>query len=160
MKGIYVLIIRINKSIHPKIGALGELTLTEGLYAYVGSAQSNLELRVARHLRKHKRLFWHIDYLLNNEAAKVIAVYSREGTKAEECKIARLLRAKAQPIAGFGCSDCSCSSHLFRAENFDFLQEHLKPLRAEDEYAELAQAIDELRKVLKISNVKNDRGET
>ncbi|MGA2385728.1 MAG: DUF123 domain-containing protein [Candidatus Bathyarchaeia archaeon] len=52
MKGVYVLIIRINKAVLIKIGALGEIAFAEGLYAYVGSAQSNLELRVARHRRK------------------------------------------------------------------------------------------------------------
>jgi Uri superfamily endonuclease len=132
LKGIYVLIIQINQTIQPKIGALGELTFTEGLYAYVGSAQNNLELRVARHRRREKRLFWHIDYLLNNEAAKVMTVYYKPGRKTEECKIASLLEANAQPIARFGCSDCTCSSHLFHAQNFDFLQGYMQPLKALD----------------------------
>ena len=132
LKGIYVLIIQIDKAIKPQIGALGELIFHEGLYAYVGSAQNNLELRVARHRRKEKPLFWHIDYLLNNEAAKVMAVYYKPGRKTEECKIARLLEANAQPIAGFGCSDCHCSSHLFHVQNFDFLREHMQPLKMQD----------------------------
>jgi len=138
LKGIYVLIIQINQAIQPKIGALGELTLTEGLYAYVGSAQNNLELRVARHQRREKRLFWHIDYLLNNEAARVIAVYYKPGCKTAECKIASLLEANAQPIAGFGSSDCHCGSHLFQAQNFDFLREYVRPLEAQDENASQA----------------------
>ena len=133
LKGIYVLIIQVNQAIQPKIGALGELTFTEGLYAYVGSAQNNLELRVARHRRRKKSLFWHIDYLLNNEAAKVVAVYYKLGRKTEECKIASFLKANAQPIAGFGCSDCPCSSHLFHAQNFDFLRGYVQPLKAQDE---------------------------
>jgi Uri superfamily endonuclease len=129
LKGIYVLIIQINKTIRPKIGALGELTFPAGLYAYVGSAQNNLELRVKRHLGKEKRLFWHIDYLLNNEAAKIIGIYCRQGGKTEECHIASLLEKKAEPITGFGCSDCRCNSHLFRAENFEFLRKHMHPLK-------------------------------
>jgi Uri superfamily endonuclease len=141
LKGIYVLIIQINQAIQPKIGALGELAFTEGLYAYVGSAQNNLELRVARHRRKEKRLFWHIDYLLNNEAAKVISVYHKPGCKTEECRIASLLEANAQPIAGFGCSDCSCSSHIFHAQNFDFLRGCMQPLKAQNENAELAKQL-------------------
>jgi Uri superfamily endonuclease len=44
LKGTYILIIQINKTIRPKIGALGEPTFPAGLYAYVGSAQNNLEL--------------------------------------------------------------------------------------------------------------------
>ncbi len=132
MKGIYVLIVQVKKPIQTEIGALGKLTFAEGLYAYVGSAQNNLELRVARHRRKEKRLFWHIDYLLNNEAAEVIAVYQNAGDRTEECRIASLLESNAQPIAGFGCSDCSCHSHLFRAKNFDFLQEHMQPSKAQN----------------------------
>jgi len=138
LKGIYVLVIQINKAIQTKIGALGELSFTEGLYAYVGSAQNNLELRVARHRRKEKRLFWHIDYLLNSGAAKITAVYYKPGCKTEECEIASLLEANAQPITAFGCSDCSCSSHLFHAQNFDFLRRCVQPLKAQDETAEVA----------------------
>jgi len=130
LKGVYVLIIRINQAIQLKIGALGELAFAEGLYAYVGSAQNNLELRVARHRRKEKRLFWHIDYLLNNEAAEVMTVYYKPGRKTEECKIASLLEANAQPIAGFGCSDCNCNSHLFWVKNFGFLQGYMQRARS------------------------------
>jgi Uri superfamily endonuclease len=61
LKGIYVLIVKINKTINVNIGALGLLNFPEGLYAYVGSAQNNLELRVKRHQSKEKRLFWHIN---------------------------------------------------------------------------------------------------
>ena len=124
--------------IRANVGALGELKFPQGMYAYVGSAQNNLELRVKRHERKDKPLFWHIDYLLNNEAAKVMAVYYKLGYKMEECKIASLLEANARPIAGFGCSDCSCSSHLFHAQNFDFLRGYMQPLKAQDKNAELA----------------------
>ena len=121
MKGIYVLIVKISKPISVNIGALGLLVFPDGLYAYVGSAQNNLELRVKRHLSKEKRLFWHIDYLLNDESAKVIGIYYTHGDKAEECKIAHLLKENVEPIAGFGCSDCHCESHLFHAENFNAL---------------------------------------
>jgi len=139
LKGIYVLIIQIKLPTRTNVGALGELKFPQGMYAYVGSAQNNLELRVRRHERKDKPLFWHIDYLLNNEAAKVMAVYYKPGCKTEECKIASLLEANAQPIAGFGCSDCNCNSHLFHAQNFDFLRGYLQPLRTRDENAGLAE---------------------
>jgi len=128
LKGIYVLIFKINKTISVAIGALGMLVFQEGLYAYVGSAQNNLELRVKRHHSREKRLFWHIDYLLNNEAAKLIGVYYTQGDKAKECEIARLLLENAEPVPGFGCSDCHCKSHLFHAENFGFLGKFMQPL--------------------------------
>ena len=136
MKGIYVLVIKIYKTISVTIGALGLLTFPEGLYAYVGSAQNNLELRVKRHRSIEKHLFWHIDYLLNNEAAKVIGVYCVQGNKTKECKIARLLEKNAEPIAGFGCSDCHCQSHLFHAENFDILGKYMQPLTMQNINAE------------------------
>lgn len=128
MKGIYALIISVDKAIQIKIGGLGELTFPEGLYAYVGSAQNNLELRVARHRRREKSLFWHIDYLVNDEAAKVTCVYFAQGSKTDECRIARLFEKNAKPIVGFGCSDCRCKSHLFRVQDFGFIRAHMQPL--------------------------------
>jgi Uri superfamily endonuclease len=128
VKGIYVLIIKISKPIHPKVGALGEIAFPAGLYAYVGSAQNSLETRVKRHMRKEKRLFWHVDYLLADEAAEVSEVYCLEGDKTCECQIAQLLFQNSQPIAGFGCSDCHCASHLFCSDSFTFLCSNMNRL--------------------------------
>lgn len=129
MKGIYVLIIKLSKNISADVGALGKLTFNGELYAYVGSAQNNLELRVQRHKRKNKRLFWHIDYLLNDEAATVTEVLYTHGDKSRECQIASKLAEKSQPIKGFGCSDCRCTSHLFHAKSFQFLKDDMQPLK-------------------------------
>jgi len=125
VKGIYVLIIKVSKPISPKVGALGKISFPTGLYAYVGSAQNNLEQRVRRHLRKEKRLFWHVDYLLADEAAEVTEVYCLEGAKSCECEIARLLSKHSQSVVGFGCSDCNCISHLFCSDSFVFLKSHM-----------------------------------
>jgi Uri superfamily endonuclease len=133
LKGIYVLIIKINKPIRPKVGALGEVAFEAGLYAYVGSAQNNLESRVKRHLRKEKRLFWHIDYLLADPAANVTEVYCLEGDKTCECKIAQLLSQHGKPVAGFGCSDCRCSSHLFSSDSFAVLKKQMHLLNVESQ---------------------------
>jgi Uri superfamily endonuclease len=58
MKGIYVLIISVDKDTIVDAGVLGQLNFKKGLYAYVGSAQANLEKRIERHLRKeNKRKF-------------------------------------------------------------------------------------------------------
>ena len=108
------------------VGALGRLTFKKGLYAYVGSAQNNLEQRVKRHLRKSKRKFWHVDYLLDDEAAKVVEVFQRQADKAEECRIAGVIGERGVPIDGFGSSDCSCRSHLFRIGDYGFLQEFMQ----------------------------------
>ena len=130
MKGLYVLIIDVAERICPKVGALGPLYFDKGSYAYVGSAQSNIELRVKRHLKKDKVLFWHIDYLLANLSTRVVAVFFKAGAKEEECRIAdMILNNGCEPVAGFGCSDCNCTSHLFRAANFDFLQLRLQVIK-------------------------------
>jgi Uri superfamily endonuclease len=129
LKGIYVLTIQVSKTIDAEIGAVGKLTFSPGTYVYVGSAQNNLELRVARHKRKEKRLFWHVDYLLNNEAAEVTEVYFVAGQKPRECQIATLIQQNGgEPIAGFGCSDCHCNSHLFRVESPRFLEKYMQPM--------------------------------
>lgn len=120
-RGIYVLIIQVEEDIEAKVGALGRTTFTKGLYAYVGSAQTNMEQRIKRHLRSKKRRFWHIDYLLDNPKAKIIKIFLKEGDKKEECKTASCLSEMGEPIASFGCSDCKCRSHLFHVDNFRFL---------------------------------------
>jgi Uri superfamily endonuclease len=128
LKGVYVLVIRVEADTDVNVGALGRLTFRKGLYAYVGSAQNNLEQRLKRHLRKGKRRFWHVDYLLDDEAAKVVKVFQRQANKAEECKIAEVISERGAPIEGFGSSDCSCRSHLFRIGDCGFLQESMQVL--------------------------------
>jgi Uri superfamily endonuclease len=128
LKGIYVLIIRVNKDISANIGALGRKSFAKGLYAYVGSAQTNLEQRVKRHLIREKRLFWHIDYLLENDVAETVKVLYKQGDKTEECKTATRIGENGTPIAGFGCSDCHCKSHLFQISDYKFLMDSMQPL--------------------------------
>jgi len=112
LNGVYALEIHMDKDVKVKVGALGEIAFKEGTYVYVGSAQRNLEKRMQRHLRKQKRLFWHIDYLLNDDHAKIAKALLKEAGKTEECTIAQKLKIHGEPVAGFGCSDCQCQSHL------------------------------------------------
>ncbi len=114
------------REITAHIGALGEVTFAAGVYAYVGSAQTNLEKRVQRHLRKEKRKFWHIDYLLEDDAVKVVKVLYKQVNKAEECKGASEIGENAEAIVGFGCSDCHCKSHLFRLKNQKSVNKHFR----------------------------------
>jgi Uri superfamily endonuclease len=125
LKGIYILIIQVNSDVVVHVGALGKLTFKKGLYAYVGSAQNNLEKRVRRHIRKEKRKFWHIDYLLDNDATKIIAVFHKQADKAEECAVAKAIGERGEAVAGFGSSDCNCKGHLCRIEDYGFLQEFM-----------------------------------
>jgi Uri superfamily endonuclease len=131
LKGVYVLIIQVGEDIGVNVGALGELTFKKGLYAYVGSAQNNLEQRVKRHLRREKRKFWHVDYLLDSDAAKVVEVLYRQESKAEECLVATEISKRGEAIVGFGCSDCHCRSHLFHVGEYEFLRESMHVLSVE-----------------------------
>jgi len=129
MKGVYVLVISINKDISVNIGALGNVHFERGLYAYVGSAQNSLEKRVERHHRKKgKRRFWHIDYLLANDAVRIVKVLCKEAARSEECEIAEKTSMKGTSVTGFGSSDCRCESHLFRIEDYGFLREYIHEL--------------------------------
>jgi Uri superfamily endonuclease len=128
LQGIYVIVIKVNKDTNIDIGALGNLPFKKGLYAYVGSAQKNLQKRIQRHLRKQKRIFWHIDYLLDNPASKPVKTFFKQASKTEECAIAREMSARNEAIIGFGCSDCNCKSHLFRIKNTRVLQQNMKTL--------------------------------
>ena len=88
--------------------------LEKGYYIYVGSAKKGLISRINRHLRKKKKLHWHIDYL-TKEAKKKVAIPIRS-YEPLECIIAKRLANLGKPISGFGSSDCKCNSHLFYFE--------------------------------------------
>jgi len=122
MKGVYILLIKINKEIQTKVGSLGTIKFDKGVYAYVGSAQNNLEKRVKRHLRKKKRMHWHIDYLLNNGNVKILKVFYKKANRTPECKTAKKIRKLGIPIDNFGCSDCKCKSHLSKIKTLLTIQ--------------------------------------
>lgn len=121
MKGVYILLISVADNISVSVGALGDKDFQKGLYAYVGSAQNNLEKRVARHLRRVKQKFWHIDFLLSNRETEVVKVFYKKAGRLEECRISERLGEIATPITGFGSSDCTCKGHLFRIAAYDYL---------------------------------------
>ncbi|MBC9782946.1 DNA/RNA nuclease SfsA [Heliobacterium chlorum] len=113
--GCYLLILTLTEELCVTVGKLGEITLDPGYYVYVGSARKNLSQRVERHLRKRKNFHWHIDYLRDKAAqCKALALRTTEDLEHELAKALR--EVAAGEVNGFGCSDCSCSSHLFRFE--------------------------------------------
>jgi len=126
-----VLIIQVDENVDVNVGALGKLTFEKGLYAYVGSAQANLKQRIKRDPGKEKRLFWHIDYLLNDSVARIVKVLYKQADKTEECELAEVIGERGEPVDGFGCSDCSCKSHLFRIGDYRFLQESMRVAHVE-----------------------------
>lgn len=125
MKGVYVLILSISDDTSVNTGALGNLKFERGLYAYVGSAQNNLEKRIRRHLGTEKKKFWHIDYLLDNPSVAILKVFHKKARRPEECKIAKELGRRGLAIRGFGSSDCRCKSHLFQIRDYEFLREYM-----------------------------------
>ncbi|MCW2278779.1 DNA/RNA nuclease SfsA [Heliophilum fasciatum] len=111
--GCYLLLLTLDKETPVTIGKLGERTLPPGHYVYVGSARKNLTQRVERHLRKRKNFHWHIDYL-RDRASRCTALAVRT-TEDLECTLAAAVQVLAvDEVAGFGASDCRCTSHLFR----------------------------------------------
>ncbi|MQY66121.1 MAG: DUF123 domain-containing protein [Clostridia bacterium] len=63
-------------------------------------------------LKKSKRNFWRIDYLLEySEILGIIYVLTSYGEN--KCKIAFHLEKKFKAIENFGSSDCRCRNHLF-----------------------------------------------
>jgi len=115
-RGIYCLIFR-NPACRIRIGRLGDREFMAGWHIYVGSAQGGggLEKRVARHIRVNRHgntpPKWHIDYFsLGREVILTHAVCG-ETSAPLECELARVIGGDS--VRGFGCSDCSCRSHLF-----------------------------------------------
>mgnify|MGYP005636939097 CR=1 FL=1 len=109
--------ILIKKPVTIKVGSLGALMFDSGIYAYVGSAQNGLEKRITRHLRRNKKKFWHIDYLLEDENTKIVNILYKVAPRREECRMAKEINKIGLPVKGFGSSDCKCKSHLFKLNN-------------------------------------------
>jgi len=117
-KGTYLLVMKLYKDASITVGKLGVIYFKKGYYVYIGSASNGLQQRIQRHLRTYKKIHWHIDYFL--PYTEIVNIFYKENTRKEECKIARLFKKNFINIPGFGCSDCSCKSHLFHG--------HLKEL--------------------------------
>ncbi|UCE42531.1 MAG: GIY-YIG nuclease family protein [Candidatus Aminicenantes bacterium] len=123
--GMYVLFISLAETQKIKPGKLPAVDYKNGTYLYIGRARTGLQARIKRHLRNQKKLFWHIDYLL--QKAKIVDIWIRQDYFAE-CKIAREIEnfrpAAPKTIQGFGSSDCGCRGHLF------YFPQNTKGLRA------------------------------
>jgi Uri superfamily endonuclease len=113
--GTYALVLRSDVSTSTRIGRWGHLDVRPGFYIYVGSAlgPGGVLARVSRHCRVPKTIHWHIDYL--REVASVASVWYRHSQIRVEHRWAEAVAKlnKAEPVKGFGCSDCGCESHLF-----------------------------------------------
>ncbi|MCS7143672.1 MAG: GIY-YIG nuclease family protein [Archaeoglobaceae archaeon] len=103
----YVLILRNDEEKKIEIGKLGKIYFRPGVYYYVGSAKKIS--RVIRHFNE-KRKRWHIDYI-----SGVFEILGAILFKISECELAS--KIEFEKVKRFGCSDCSCESHLFYSKN-------------------------------------------
>lgn len=119
-KGVYCLIFE-NRACKLEIGKKGESPFQAGFHIYVGSALGPGGLkRVKRHIRlsrnRDRNPRWHVDYLHLNPAFRLVSAVYAFTSAPFECTLASIIGGDSVP--GFGCTDCTCSSHLFyRREN-------------------------------------------
>ncbi len=126
-KGNYILVFRLEERTRQNISRFNDVVLDPGYYLYCGSAHGNTGLkgRIARHLAKSNKKFWHIDFL--KEYLHPSEVWYQISSEKNECSFCRFLHNQMNgeiPIKGFGVSDCKnkCESHLVRllqATNLD-----------------------------------------
>ncbi len=98
-----------------KIGSLGEIDLSEGIYLYVGSGGKNAVKRVYRHIKGAEKKRWHIDYISSlHPASECYVLYEVEREVEEE--LASMLSLIYTYVPGFGSSDSRAASHFFRVD--------------------------------------------
>jgi Uri superfamily endonuclease len=120
--GIYILEIQVPKNFSLGIPKFKGKKINSGFYYYVGSAQKNLEQRINRHLRKDKKLHWHIDHLTKPERNQIKSILVfQDHVKDFECRLVsdlEIIYNFLHPIRSFGNSDCKiCKSHLLYSKN-------------------------------------------
>ncbi|MFW5902895.1 MAG: GIY-YIG nuclease family protein [archaeon] len=121
MQGCYALILNCLSNTRLPIGSLGEKNFSKGIYVYVGSAfgqNQSIESRVSRHAELafsgKGSVHWHVDYILTSNNFDLLGFNEFPSENRNECKVADELMKKSDDVVfGFGCSDCSCNSHLF-----------------------------------------------
>ena len=123
-KGSYVLVLRLDEPRSINVGKLGRVCFRPGVYLYFGSALSGLSGRIQRHLRREKKVHWHIDHLTS--LATMEEVWWVSDGKNWECGWANEtagLPSRVSSVAGFGSSDCGCVSHLHAFDSTSDLED-------------------------------------
>ncbi len=121
MRGIYTLILELDRSLRIEVGSLGEILFREGYYAYTGSARGPGGFkRIKRHISvisgENSTRRWHIDYILPYLDLRDVITTTTE--RDLECAVAGMIGAKCIPVPNFGCTDCRCLSHLHYSSNY------------------------------------------
>lgn len=124
--GDYMIVLQMEEDSTITVGSLGDVHFPKGYYVYVGSAKKNLDQRIAHHRALRKRKHWHMDYL-RSACRFTGAIPIRTSEDLEHKLAAALSRISHWTIEGFGCTDCSCTSHLFGfSENPMHMREFVK----------------------------------
>ena len=115
--GIYLLQIIAPVQFRIGIKRFADVEFPKGCYYYAGSAQKNLRQRLERHLRKDKKIHWHIDHLTTHPELTISAVYifNEKGKEFESTLVDELVRSNFAnySVDGFGNSDTKESrTHL------------------------------------------------
>jgi Uri superfamily endonuclease len=113
--GTYALLFYCEQNPEVQVGKMGRIQLRSGFYIYVGSAfgPGGVKARVLRHCRTKKKHHWHIDYIVKFLIPKG-AWYNHGQVHLEHAWARELAEFPGNAsLSGFGCTDCSCDSHLF-----------------------------------------------
>ena len=129
MKGIYVLVLYMEKKKIIKVGKIGDTEFNKAYYAYVGSAIGGFH-RLERHLRNLKKgsvekKHWHIDFII--PYCKLMGYFFAESLNPGlEEKLANSLSKKLDYVKDFGASDSKVPSHLFIDSDLKNLKNYIK----------------------------------
>ena len=131
-KGTYLLFLEVKKDITTSIGSLGLNRLKKGLYVYVGSAlgPGGLRARIDRHLKRDKKLKWHIDYLTANPNVEIREIVVFKSKEKLECLLSKTVLENNGDVVipKFGSTDCDCPSHLIKIDDKEKLKAVLRSL--------------------------------
>jgi sugar fermentation stimulation protein A len=109
MHTTYVLVLE-KKTSSPVVLKKETIFMKRGIYMYVGSAKRGMHARLARHVRKEKKLFWHIDYVTSRPDVTVKVILLSPG---KECATLREISDLGVLFGRrLGASDCTCPSHF------------------------------------------------
>ena len=92
-KGIYLHFFLVDNNITINIRNT-RIIITTGIYAYVGSSMGSggIKARVVRHLRRRKKVYWHIDRITTSSAYTPLAsIYALTDTKYSEYILSLLM---------------------------------------------------------------------
>ena len=131
VKGVYLLIIEITNQLIIIIRGT-RYKLEPGYYIYVGSAwgPGGLRSRIARHIKKDKKIHWHIDKITSTPFTAVKTICLLPGAPSYyESRIAGILSTKLNFIPGFGSTDRrGDTSHLFICRTYSKCVETMRSL--------------------------------